>query len=194
MYDVTTGGTGTTTTGDTVLEMLGDYTHTVLGFCFGYYLAYVRIVTGVDVVVKAGASVDVVLGVKIEMQAALVATLQAAKVFTMQTGTVATLGGLEELNIKRTVEEEMGSHTQVIEKGVYNINSLNENAQTRFSTCKTETKFGDTSFESWESSKNIASSKLILQGKSSVELICSATVMKLGPTSAQINCKLIELN
>lgn len=195
MIDVTTGGdTGTSTTGDTVLEMLGDYTHTVLGFCAGYYLAYVRIVTGVDVVVKAGASIDVLLGVKFELQAAGVVTIQAAAVYTVQTGSVTRIGGLEELNAKTDVTDTIVSHSKVITTGTYNIVALNETGSTRDSRYVECQESGSTSVEIWGSQKTIKSSILALTGLSRMSIDGAGTLMSLDSAGAKINGRIIELN
>lgn len=195
MIDVTTGGdTGTSTTGDTVLEMLGDYTHTVLGFCFGYYLAYVRIVTGVDILVRAGASIDVLLGVKFELQAAAVVTIQAAAVYTVQTGSVTRIGGLEELNAKTIVTDKITTHSKNITTGTYAIDVLNENGEERLSNYARGTEGGTTSLENWSLSKTINSNIMLLDSKTRVSLMGAATNMSLDQTGAKINGKIIELN
>ena len=120
----TTGNTGTSTTGDTVFDTFGKHTESVQGSLVGWYLAFTRIVTGVDVVVKAGASIDVLLGVKLELQAAGVVTIQAAEVVTVQTGKVTRIGGLTELNAKTNVTDTITEHSKGINTGIYNITTL----------------------------------------------------------------------
>ena len=175
--------------------MLGDYTHTVLGFCAGYYLAYVRIVTGVDVVVKAGASIDVLLGVKLELQAAGVVTIQAAAVYAVQTGSVTTIGGLEELNAKTVVTDRITNHNQFITTGLYVIDALNESGLSRISRYTTEQENGATSVETWSSSKTINATIFSLVSPTSgrVSLNSGSTQLRLDSTGAKINGKLIEL-
>ena len=191
----TDGDTGTSTTGETVLEMLGDHTETVLGSCFGWYLAFTRIVTGVDIVVKAGASIDILLGTKIEVQAAAVATIQAAAVVTVQTGTVSTIGGLEELNAKTIVTDRITNHNQFITTGLYVIDALNESGLSRISRYTTEQENGATSVETWSSSKTINATIFSLVSPTSgrVSLNSGSTQLRLDSTGAKINGKLIEL-
>ena len=189
----TDGDTGTSTTGETVLEMLGDHTETVLGSCFGWYLAFTRIVTGVDIVVKAGASIDVSLGTKIEIQAAGVATIQAAAVVTVQTGSVSTIGGLEELNAKTIVTDRIMNHNQFITTGIYDIDALTERGLSRNSGYTTEQETGATSVESWSSMKTISSQIISLSGITRASICAGSTQMMLDPTSAKINGQLIEL-
>ena len=189
----TDGDTGTTTTGATVLDMLGDHTETVLGSCFGWYLAFTRIVTGVDIVVKAGASIDITLGVKFELQAAGVVTIQPASVVTVQTGKVTRIGGLEELNAKTNVTDTITEHSKVITTGTYDIDELNESGLSRNSRYTREQETGTTSAETWSGSKTINSNIISLDGKKKVWLYVGATYMVLDPTSAQINCKLVEI-
>jgi len=194
MIDVTTGGdTGTSTTGDTVLEMLGDYTHTVLGLCAGYYLLYVRIVTGVDVLVRAGASVDITLGVKFELQAAGVITIQPAAVIRVQKGTVTTIGALEEINAKTIVTDKITTHNKNITTGTYNIAALNEEGVERLSNYKIDTEEGQTSLEKWSAMKKIEAMLLTLDGVSGVVLQGATSHMQLNKFGAKINGKLIEL-
>jgi len=195
MIDVTTGGdTGTTTTGVTVLQMLGDYTHTVLGLCAGYYLLYVRIVTGVDVLVRAGASIDITLGVKFELQAAGVVTIQPAAVYRVQKGTVTTIGALEEINAQTIVTDKITTHTKNITTGTYNIEALNETGSTRVSSYVEYQESGSTSVETWGSQKTISSDQLALTGSTRMALKSGSSQMWLDSTGAKINGRLIELN
>ncbi len=187
----TDGDTGTSTTGATVLDMLGDHTETVLGSCFGWYLAFTRIVTGVDIVVKAGASIDVSLGVKIEIQAAAVATIQAAAVVTVQTGTVSTIGGLAEVNSKQIVVDRMEKHSQFCNFGIYGINDLTEHGLFRSSRYTDEQETGEASKESWSSSKTI-NSDIITLSATSVAICSGGTRMTLDSTGARIGGSLIE--
>ena len=191
----TDGDTGTSTTGETVLEMLGDHTETVLGSCFGWYLAFTRIVTGVDIVVKAGASIDILLGTKIEMQAAAVATIQAAAVVTVQTGSVSTIGGLEELNAKTIVTDRITNHNQFITTGLYVIDALDESGLSRISRYTTEQENGATSVETWSSSKTINATIFSLVSPTSgrVSLNAGTNGLRLDSTGAKINANLIEL-
>ena len=190
----TDGDTGTSTTGETVLEMLGDHTETVLGSCFGWYLAFTRIVTGVDIVVKAGASIDILLGVKFELQAAAVVTIQPATVYTVQKGFVTRIGGLEELNAKTIVTDKITTHSKIITTGTYNITALNETGKTRVSSYASDTEEGVQSVENWSETKTIRSTlSTTLSSNYSMALDVGNTHMKLDPTGARINARLIEL-
>jgi hypothetical protein len=189
----TDGPATTSTTGETVLDMLGDHTETVLGSCFGWYLAFTRIVTGVDIVVKAGASIDITLGTKIEIQAAGVATIQAAAVVTVQTGSVSTIGGLKELNAKTNVTDTITEHSKVITTGTYNIASLNESGEFRVTKYDDEESTGTRSTEEWSIIKTIDAESYLLKCDYQASFGVGATWMMLDPTTAKINGQLIEL-
>jgi len=191
----TDGDTETSTTGETVLDMLGDHTETVLGSCFGWYLAFTRIVTGVDIVVKAGASIDITLGVKFELQAAGVVTIQPAAVVTVQTGSVSTIGGLEELNAKTIVTDTITNHNQFITTGLYVINALNESGVSRISRYTTEQENGATSVENWSSSKAIKATEFEVISPTSgrVALSSGTNRLTLDSTGARIGGSLIEI-
>ena len=189
----TDGPATTSTTAESVFDMLGDHTETVLGSCFGWYLAFTRIVTGVDVVVKAGASIDVLLGVKLELQAAGVVTIQAAEVVTVQTGKVTRIGGLTELNAKTNVTDTITEHSKGINTGIYNITTLNESGDFRNTNYEIEQNTGIRSDERWSISKTIFAETYNLKSEYQAQFKVGETCMVLSPTGAKINAELIEL-
>ena len=76
---ITDADSGTSTVGDTAVNLAGNYAATVLGatflWCagfFGAYAAFIRVVTGVAVDIVGGAKIDIFTGYKLEAHGSVV--------------------------------------------------------------------------------------------------------------------------
>ena len=145
---ITDADSGTSTVGDTAVNLAGNYNATLLGatfeWCagfFGAYAAYTRIVTGVTIDIQAPVSINIFGGIKLVIQG----------------GGVYTVGKLTEMkiqddvthkftNLTKTIAylvDEIDFRSQEIKESTNSILDLTESGTTRTTNYDVETATGN---------------------------------------------------
>ena len=188
----TDGTTQAATTGDTAVNLAGNYAATVLGatfqWCagfFGAYTAFIRIVTGVTIDIQTPISISIFGGYRVVVQG----------------GACTTVSKISETNVKADVmkkitnlEELTSNQTQITEGGIFKFTTLTQKVDTKISNYDVEEKNGDTSTETWTDVKNICSASYLLTCEESAKIGTGETQLTLDLTGAKIIGDLIELN
>ena len=133
---ITDADSGTSTVGDTAVNLAGNYNATLLGatfeWCagfFGAYAAYTRIVTGVTIDIQAPVSINIFGGIKLEIQGGKVYTIGKLTETKIQEDVLHKFTKLtEEID---TLWEEIDDRLQQINKSTNSILDLTESGTTR---------------------------------------------------------------
>ena len=188
---ITDADSGTSTVGDTAVNLAGNYAATVLGatfqWCagfFGAYTAFTRIVTGVPIDIQAPISINIFGGFR----------------FVLQGGAVYTVSKIKELNVQADVMKKitnlqtlLTNQTQFIENCTDEINVLNQNVDELYGKYNVVETVGGTSTEEWSESMSIRSSSYSLRSDGSASISSVESTVSLTPSGVGISGPLIEL-
>ena len=188
---ITDADSGTSTVGDTAVNLAGNYAATVLGatfqWCagfFGAYTAFTRIVTGVTIDIQAPISINIFGGFR----------------FVLQGGAVYTVSKIKELNVQADVMKKitnlqtlLTNQTQFIENCTDEINVLNQNVDELYGKYNVVETVGGTSTEEWSESMSIMSSSYSLRSDGSASISSVESTVSLTPSGVGISGPLIEL-
>ena len=188
---ITDADSGTSTVGDTAVNLAGNYNATLLGatfeWCagfFGAYAAYTRIVTGVTIDIQAPVSINIFGGFR----------------FVLQGGAVYTVSKIKELNAKADVmtkitnlEELTSNQTQITEGGIFKFTTLTQKVDTKISNYDVEEKNGDTSTEKWTTSKSITSGNYSLKCEEGAMISVDEAWVIVAPNGVDISGPLIDI-
>ena len=187
----TDGTTQAATTGDTAVNLAGNYAATVLGatfqWCagfFGAYTAFIRIVTGVTIDIQTPISISIFGGYRVVVQG----------------GACTTVSKISETNVKADVmkkitnlEELTSNQTQITEGGIFKFTTLTQKVDTKISNYDVEEKNGDTSTEEWAIGKSITSASYSLNCEELASIIVAEQGMVVTPIGVCITGPLIEI-
>ena len=187
----TDGTTQAATTGDTAVNLAGNYAATVLGatfqWCagfFGAYTAFIRIVTGVTIDIQTPISISIFGGYRVVVQG----------------GACTTVSKISETNVKADVmkkitnlEELTSNQTQITEGGIFKFTTLTQKVDTKISNYDVEEKNGDTSTEEWTISKSITSGNYSLKCEEGAILSVDEAWVIVEPRGVDISGPLIEI-
>ena len=145
---ITDGDTGTSTAGDTAVNLAGNYNATLLGatfeWCagfFGAYAAYTRIVTGVTIDIQAPVSINIFGGIKLEIQGGKVYTVGKLTEMKIQDDVLDKITKLtEEID---ELWEDIDDRQQQINKSINTIYELTERGTTRTTNYDQENATGN---------------------------------------------------
>ena len=145
---ITDGDTGTSTVGDTAVNLAGNYNATLLGatfeWCagfFGAYAAYTRIVTGVTIDIQAPVSINIFGGIKLEIQGGKVYTVGKLTEMKIQDDVLDKITKLtEEID---ELWEDIDDRQQQINKSINTIYELTERGTTRTTNYDQENATGN---------------------------------------------------
>ena len=188
----TDGTTQAATTGDTAVNLAGNYAATVLGatfqWCagfFGAYTAFTRIVTGVTIDIQTPISISIFGGYRVVVQG----------------GACTTVSKISETNVKADVmkkitnlEELTSNQTQITEGGIFKFTTLTQKVDTKISNYDVEEKNGDTSTEKWTTSKSITSGNYSLKCEEGAILSVDEAWVIVEPRGVDISGPIIEFN
>ena len=188
----TDGTTQAATTGDTAVNLAGNYAATVLGatfqWCagfFGAYTAFIRIVTGVTIDIQTPISISIFGGYRVVVQG----------------GACTTVSKISETNVKADVmkkitnlEELTSNQTQITEGGIFKFTTLTQKVDTKISNYDVEEKNGDTSTEKWTTSKSITSGNYSLKCEEGAILSVDEAWVIVEPRGVDISGPIIEFN
>ena len=187
----TDGTTQAATTGDTIVNLVGNYNATVLGatfqWCagfFGAYTAFTRIVTGVTIDIQTPISISIFGGFRLVVEGGAVFKVSKMKEVNNQNGLTKLIA---ELN------ENITSRNQIIETSTNSISILSEAGTARTIDYDTENTTGDTSTEEWNISKSITSGIYALDCKEGVDIGVNNAGLRVDTGGTYINGKIIEL-
>ena len=187
----TDGTTQAATTGDTAVNLAGNYAATVLGatfqWCagfFGAYTAFIRIVTGVTIDIQTPISISIFGGYRVVVQG----------------GACTTVSKISETNVKADVmkkitnlEELTSNQTQITEGGIFKFTTLTQKVDTKISNYDVEEKNGDTSTEEWNISKSITSGNYSLKCEEGAMISVDEAWVIVAPNGVDISGPLIEI-
>ena len=132
---ITDADSGTSTVGDTAVNLAGNYNATLLGatfeWCagfFGAYAAYTRIVTGVTIDIQAPVSINIFGGFKLVIQG----------------GGVYTVGKLTEMKIQDDVTHKFTNLTKTIAYLIDEINFRHQEINESTNSILDLTEYGTT--------------------------------------------------
>ena len=189
---ITDADSGTSTVGDTAVNLAGNYAATVLGatfqWCagfFGAYTAFIRIVTGVTIDIQTPISISIFGGYRVVVQG----------------GACTTVSKISETNVKADVmkkitnlEELTSNQTQITEGGIFKFTTLTQKVDTKISNYDVEEKNGDTSTEKWTTSKSITSGNYSLKCEEGAILSVDEAWVIVEPRGVDISGPIIEFN
>ena len=188
---ITDADSGTSTVGDTAVNLAGNYAATVLGatfqWCagfFGAYTAFTRIVTGVTIDIQAPISINIFGGFR----------------FVLQGGAVYTVSKIKELNVQADVMKKitnlqtlLSSQTQIIDESTDCITTLTQKVDKKISNYLVEEKNGDTSTEELTDSKSITSPSYDLNCQEIALITVNDASIRVDTGGTYINGKIIDL-
>ena len=145
---ITDADSGTSTVGDTAVNLAGNYNATLLGatfeWCagfFGAYAAYTRIVTGVTIDIQAPVSINIFGGIKLEIQGGKVYTVGKLTEMKIQDDVLDKITKLtEEID---ELWEDIDDRQQQINKSINTIYELTERGTTRTTNYDQENATGN---------------------------------------------------
>ena len=145
---ITDADSGTSTVGDTAVNLAGNYNATLLGatfeWCagfFGAYAAYTRIVTGVTIDIQAPVSINIFGGIKLEIQGGKVYTVGKLTEMKKQDDVLDKITKLtEEID---ELWEDIDDRQQQINKSINTIYELTERGTTRTTNYDQENATGN---------------------------------------------------
>ena len=145
---ITDADSGTSTVGDTAVNLAGNYAATVLGatfqWCagfFGAYTAFTRIVTGVTIDIQAPVSINIFGGIKLEIQGGKVYTVGKLTEMKIQDDVLDKITKLtEEID---ELWEDIDDRQQQINKSINTIYELTERGTTRTTNYDQENATGN---------------------------------------------------
>ena len=146
---ITDADSGTSTVGDTAVNLAGNYNATLLGatfeWCagfFGAYAAYTRIVTGVTIDIQAPVSINIFGGFKLVIQGGGVYTVGKLTEMKIHDDVLHKFTKLTK-KIDHLLELKIDDRRQTIVRGVNIIYDLTESGTTRTTNYDVETATGN---------------------------------------------------